>query len=117
MKGALGWTARQVNRRNFLRGTVVGVFGTFAGLATAQMASAHVTCSPIGGLYCNSLGGSPCTSAGHCSHNSEWSCGAYTTYYPNSGGCWSSGGSLCCDCSCYTPAGGGINYLCTCAGA
>jgi hypothetical protein len=116
VKSLLGWTARQINRRNFLRGTAVGVFGAMAGLANAQVASAHVTCDPIGGLYCNTLG-SVCTTGGHCKNNDEWTCGAYTVYYPHTGGCWSSGGSLCCDCSCYTPAGGGIQYYCTCAGS
>jgi hypothetical protein len=116
MNKLLGWTARQINRRNFLRGSAVGVFGAMAGLATAQVASAHVGCSPLNGLYCNDLGGNPCTSAGHCSHNSQWSCGPNLSIYPHSGGCWSSGGKLCCDCNCYTPAGGGINYGCTCAG-
>jgi hypothetical protein len=115
MKELLGWTARQVNRRNFIRGSTVAVFSTLAGLATAKTAYAHVTCNPIGGVYCNEFTG-VCAKSGHCQTSSQMSCSPLTTYYPHSGGCWSSGGYLCCDCSCYTPAGGGQYINCTCGG-
>lgn len=88
------------SRRRFLARVAQGGMALFAALAAHSAFDKVIvgeagTCSPPCGQYCSTYGYS-CNSSGGCTG------GCYYSYrwYPNSGGCWTVGGTRCCDCRC-----------------
>jgi hypothetical protein len=104
-------TTRAVNRRNFLRGTTVATFGTFAAVAVGRTSVAVAApCTGPGGTgSCGcSCRGSTCSSCGpyHC-HGVPSFC---------NGTCWASGAGHCCDCQCHEGTSAADQWYCYCYG-
>ncbi len=99
---------RTVTRRSFLGRMAQGTFAFLASVAMNSPSVAtrvklgyHDCCSPPG-PYCPDYG-FRCNEDGTCREP----CWINLIYYPNTGGCWTCGGSVnpttCCDCWCRKP--------------
>jgi hypothetical protein len=103
------WTGVQVNRRKFLRNTLGGAFGLFAGLAIGHTPLAYAgSCTgPMGGGSCGAL----CTSY-PCGGCCGFQCACVTGWCDPGTCCWFSGGHICCDCFCRPGSGSGLYCYC-----